>query len=152
MVEIRPGDLDDPEVVTLLEEHLREMHEESCEDSCHALDLSELHQSEVTFWTAHDGLELAGCAAVKQLDATHGEIKSMRTTSAYRGKGIGKLLLKHIIKEARQRSCQRLSLETGSMEFFEPARKLYEKFGFVYCEPFEDYSEDPNSVFMTLNL
>lgn len=107
---------------------------------------------EVTFWSAWDQGELAGCGAMKELDSEHGEIKSMRTSSAHLRKGVAKQLLEHIIGEAKQRGYQRLSLETGSMEAFEPARRLYENFGFEYCLPFSDYTDDPLSSFMTLKL
>lgn len=95
---------------------------------------------------------MLGCGAIKALDSQHAEIKSMRTSPDYRGKGLGTEMLKHILGEAKQRGCCRLSLETGSMPFFEPARKLYEKFGFNYCAPFASYKEDPHSVFMTRTL
>ena len=151
-IDIKLGDLSDPIVIALLEEHLREMHEVSCPESCHVLDLSGLRASDVKFWTAHQSGRLAGCAGLKKLDADHAEIKSMRTTDDFRGKGIGKLLLEFLIDQAQATGYHRLSLETGSMAFFEPARRLYEKFGFEYCDPFAGYAEDPNSVFMTLEL
>ncbi len=112
------------------------------------LDLPGLRRSEVTFWSLWDGPALAGCGALKELDALHGEIKSMRTASAYQRRGIGAQMLQHLIAEARRRGYRRLSLETGSMEYFAPARKLYARFGFVTCPPFASYTEDPNSIFM----
>lgn len=152
MIEIRIGDLNDPQVESLLNEHQREMHTVSVPESCHALDVCGLRGQDITFWTAHAAGVLAGCAALKQIDPTQGEVKSMRTLPRYRGQGIGQRLLDKIIETARQRGYQRLSLETGSMDFFVPARKLYEKSGFVYCEPFADYVQDPNSLYMTLEL
>ena len=136
----------------MLEEHLRSMHELSPPESVHALDLSALRQPAITFWTVWSQAELLGCGALKKLDPSHGEVKSMRTASAQRRKGVGRAMLEHIVAEARTRSYARLSLETGSMEAFAPARRLYESFGFNYCAPFADYAEDPNSVFMTRTL
>jgi putative acetyltransferase len=149
---IRLDDLAGPEIRSLLEEHLRSMHELSPPESVHALDLAALRKPEITFWTAWYEGELLGCGALKELDPTHGEVKSMRTASARRRAGVGRAMLKHIIVEARMRSYARLSLETGSMEAFAPARRLYESFGFTSCAPFADYTEDPNSVFMTRTL
>jgi len=149
---IRLDDLAGPEIRALLEEHLRSMHEISPPESVHALDLAALRKPEITFWTAWRDAELLGCGALKELDPTHGEIKSMRTASARRRTGVGRAVLAHIVAEARARSYSRLSLETGSMEAFAPARRLYETFGFTYCPPFGDYADDPNSVFMTRAL
>ncbi len=149
---IRVDDLSGPEIRTLLEEHMRNMHELSPPESVHALSLEELRQPGVTVWTAWSEDELMGCGALKELDPVHGEIKSMRTATAHRRKGVGRAILEVIVGEARRRSYQRLSLETGSMEEFGPARRLYESFGFVYCRPFADYVDDPNSVYMTLAL
>ena len=146
---------DDPtraDVHALLEEHLRNMHELSPPESVHALDVSRLKSSDITFWTVRDGGTLLGCGALRELDAEHGEVKSMRTPAALRRRGAGRALLTHILAEARARGYRRLSLETGSMDAFVPAQKLYESFGFVYCGPFGDYQPDPNSVFMTLSL
>jgi putative acetyltransferase len=121
-------------------------------ESKHALDLDGLRQPEVTFWSVMDGDAVVGCGAIKRLDAGHAEVKSMRTASARKRNGIASLLLEHIIAEARRMGFTRLSLETGSAEFFLPARRLYQKFGFDYCEPFADYRLDPHSVFMTRTL
>lgn len=151
-MEIRTDDLAGPEIRELLAEHLRSMHELSPPESVHALDLAALRGSDITFWTAWSNSELLGCGALKELSPAHGEIKSMRTRSARRRQGVARAMLQHIIAEARARSYARLSLETGSMEAFEPARRLYEAFGFAYCPPFADYIEDPNSSFMTLEL
>jgi putative acetyltransferase len=149
---IRVDDLTRPEIRALLEEHLRSIYELSPPESVHALDLDGLRRPEVTFWTAWTGGQLVGCGALKELDRGHGEVKSMRTASAHRRKGVGRAMLEHIISEARQRSYGRLSLETGSMAAFLPARKLYESHGFTHCAPFADYTDDPNSAFMTLAL
>lgn len=147
-MEIRLDDLRGPEIRALLEEHLRNMHEISPPESVHALDLEALRHPSVTFWTAWSGRDLLGCGALKELDAHHGEVKSMRTAMAHRQKGVARAILERIVSEARSRSYRRLSLETGSQPQFLPARRLYESFGFTYCEPFGDYVEDPNSTFM----
>lgn len=152
MSEIRIDDLSSPEIAQLLREHLQDMALHSPPESIHALDLEALRKPEITFWTAWEGSELMGCGAIKQLDPQHGEIKSMRTAARHRGKGVAAALLSHILEEARRRDYRRLSLETGSMQAFVPAHKLYARFGFTMCEPFADYIEDPNSVFMTREL
>jgi putative acetyltransferase len=151
-MQIRVDDLTSPEIRALLAEHLCHMHQISPPESVHALDVAGLLQPEMTFWSAWSGGELLGCGALKELDTRHGEIKSMRTVSAHRGKGVARAILSHIMAEARSRSYTRLSLETGSMPAFEPARRLYESFGFAYCSPFAGYTEDPNSVFLTRPL
>ncbi|MEV0462702.1 GNAT family N-acetyltransferase [Nocardia tengchongensis] len=149
---IEVDDLTGPEVIGLLEAHVTEMLANSPEDSMHALDVAALRKPEITFWSAWDGGELAGCGAIKELDPMHGEIKSMRTTDAYRGRGVASQLLRHILAEAGARGYRRLSLETGSSEFYRPAVRLYERYGFEHCGPFADYAEDPHSVFMTRAL
>jgi len=128
------------------------MHELSPPGSVHALDLDALRRPGITFWTAWAGDELLGCGALKELAPTHGEIKSMRTATAHRRKGIARAMLVHIVDEARRRAYDRLSLETGSMAAFAPAQRLYASFGFTRCAPFADYLADPNSVFMTREL
>ena len=115
--------VDDPgraEVTALLEEHLRNMYELSPPESVHALDVSKLKLPEITFWTVREGSMLLGCGALKELDSEHGEIKSMRTTVAFRRRGAGRAVLAHMITEARKRGYRRLSLETGSQEAFIP--------------------------------
>jgi putative acetyltransferase len=146
---IKVDDLRGPEVAQLLNEHLQDMYAVSPPESVHALDLNKLRKPEITFWTVWDGNQLAGCAAIKELNADHAEIKSMRTSNTHRGKGVAIKIMEHILTVAAERNYQRLSLETGSQDFFIPARKLYERFGFEYCEPFGDYAEDPYSAFMT---
>lgn len=149
---IQRDDLTSPEIATFLEEHISDMRAVSPPESKHALDLDGLRSPEVTFWTLTTHNQIAGCAALKQLAPTHGEIKSMRTSALHRGQGIASKLLTHLIAEAKSRHYQRLSLETGSMPFFEPARKLYQKFGFKSCPPFAQYKKDPNSIFMALEI
>ncbi|MBO7744531.1 GNAT family N-acetyltransferase [Paenibacillus sp. MWE-103] len=151
-MEIIIDDLTGPEVAELLNEHLRSMSAQSPPESMHALDLEGLRRPEITFWSAWDGKELLGCGALKDLGGGHGELKSMRTATAHLRKGVARGILRHIVAEAKRRGFTRLSLETGSMASFEPARKLYERFGFDYCAPFADYEEDPNSAFMTRAL
>lgn len=151
-LEIQLDDLDGPEIRALIGEHLANMAETSPPESIHALDLEGLKKPEITFWSAWEQGILAGCGALKELDREHGEIKSMRTASSHRRKGVARALLAYIVEEARRRGYRRLSLETGSMDAFKPARNLYESFGFEYCSPFADYKEDPNSVFMTKEL
>ena len=151
-MQIREDDLRGAEIARLLREHLESMHVHSPAESVHALDLEGLRSPDITFWTAWQGDELLGCGALKELDPQHGEIKSMRTATAHLGKGIGSKILEHVMEEAKRRSYSRLSLETGSMEAFAPARTLYARFGFEYQGPFGDYAEDPNSVFMTLEI
>ena len=152
VMRIVEDDLSDPKVIALLGEHLQGMAHNTPPESVHALDLRGLKAASVTFWTVWDGAELCGCGALKELDSTHGEIKSMRTVAAHLGKGVGKAMLEHIIDEAKRRGYSRLSLETGSTPAFVPALKLYEKSGFVYSGPFGDYRDDPLSLFMTLEI
>lgn len=149
---IRLDDLTGCEIQNLLHEHLRDMRAASPPESVHALDLAGLRQPEVTLWSAWSGTALMGCGALKQLDAGHGEIKSMRTAEGWRRSGVAQALLTHIVQEARRRGYDRLSLETGTQPVFQAARRLYERFGFVVCAPFDGYNEDPNSVFMTCRL
>jgi putative acetyltransferase len=151
-MEIIKDDLTGDKVAELIREHLHAMTLNSPPESIHALNLEKLRQSNITFWTAWEDNELAGMGALKELDNSHGEIKSMRTSSSHLRKGVARRMLQHILDEAIKRGYKQLSLETGSMIEFEPARKLYQKFGFGYCEPFADYTEDPNSVFMTKKL
>jgi putative acetyltransferase len=151
-IEIRSDDLRGPQVARLLQEHLDDMHRHSPPESVHALDLDALRRPEITFWVACEDEELLGCGALKQLSAEHGEIKSMRTANAHRGRGIAARLLGHILAEARRRGYRRLSLETGTPAAFDPARRLYARHGFVECGPFGDYVADPFSTFMTLEL
>lgn len=151
-MEIAIDDPARPDVRALLEEHLRNMREISPPESVHALDIAGLQKPDITFWTVRDGDTLLGCGALRELDPTHGEIKSMRTPDAQRRRGAGRAVLQHILQAARSRGYRRLSLETGAMEAFAPARRLYESFGFTECAPFGDYTPDPNSVFMTLTL
>lgn len=151
-MEIKIDDLTDPGIADFLEEHINDMKSVSPPESKHALDLEALKKPDVTFWSVWQKGKIVGCGAIKELEGAHGEIKSMRTCASMRGTGIAAFLLNHIITEAKLRGYDRVSLETGSMSFFEPARKLYSKFGFSFCQPFAEYKPDPNSVFMELKL
>ena len=149
---IRTDDLQGPEIAALLQAHLDNSALHSPPESVHALDLDRLRRPEVTFWTAWDGRDLMGCGALKRLDAGHGEVKSMHTAEAARGRGVGSAMLRHIMAAAAARGMSRLSLETGSWAYFAPARALYARHGFVECAPFGNYREDANSIFMTLEI
>jgi putative acetyltransferase len=145
-VHVELDDLSRPVVHALLREHLDHMHELSPREDVHALDLLKLLSPDVTFWTVWDGDVLLGCGALKELDPTHGEIKSMRTPTALRRRGAGRAVLTHIVAEAKARGYVRLSLETGSHDAFAPAHRLYESFGFTYCDPFGDYPPGPSAA------
>ncbi|RPF21818.1 GNAT family N-acetyltransferase [Myceligenerans xiligouense] len=141
------------DVQGLLDEHLSDMHATSPPESVHALDHSALLAPSITFWSARDDDgALLGCVALSELTPTHGEVKSMRTAVPARGRGVGAALVRHALAEARSRGYLRLSLETGSQEFFAPARRLYARHGFTECGPFASYGPDPVSTFMTLTL
>jgi putative acetyltransferase len=146
------GGLDDPRVVDLLHTHLTRARAETAPGSAPALDLSGLRAPEVTFWSAWDDDAVVGVGALKRLSADHGEVKSMHTAEAARGRGVGSAILLRIMAAARARGMLRLSLETGSWPYFSPARALYARHGFVECPPFGEYRADPNSVFMTVVL
>lgn len=152
VLRIRPDDLQDPLVHALLREHLAGVALHSPPESIHALDLDGLRAPGMSFWTAWDGEDLLACGALKELDATHGEVKSMRTAAAHLRKGAARAMLDHIVAEARHRGYRRLSLETGTAAAFKPAHRLYASTGFVPCGPFADYVDDPYSCFMTLEL
>lgn len=145
-------DLTKPEVADLLAFHMAGMQAHSPPASVHALDLDALRTREVSFWTAWDGGDLMGCAALREIDAGHGEIKSMRTAPAHLRKGVGRALVRHMIDVAETRGYQRLGLETGSGPAFEPALALYRGFGFRDGEVFGDYRPDPFLRFMHLDL
>jgi len=151
-MEIRIDDLRGPEIAALLTEHLECMAQVSAPESRHALDLERLRQPGIAFWTVWEGPWLAGCGALKEIGPTHGEVKSMRTTKTHLRRGVASMLLQHIVAEAKRRGYRRLSLETGSMAYFEPARSLYRKAGFKECAAFFGYEPDPNSTFFTREI
>ena len=148
-------EMDDPraaEVQTLLEEHLAFARRHSPPEDVHALDLAGLLEANVSFFSLRRDGEVVGVGALRQLDEFHAEIKSMHTAEAARGAGVGRAMLDHLVDIARTRGCRRVSLETGSMAAFDPARALYGSAGFEVCEPFAEYVSSPNSVCMTLEL
>ena len=150
---IEPEDPATPDVVALLEKHLADMHATSPADSVHALDVDELCAPRITFLVARDHAGvLLGMGALADLGGGHGEIKSMHTASAARGRGVAAAMLTRLLDLARDRGCVRVSLETGSPDFFAPAHRLYERHGLTECGPFDTYLADPNSRFYTLDL
>src|SRR5262245_505082 len=152
MDRIETGDLSRSEVLALIEEHLRNMHELSPAENVFAFNASKLKEPGVTFWTAWRGETLLGCAALKELSPTAGEIKSMRTPTNLRRTGAGRALLNHIIEVARDRGYQMLYLETGRHPAFLPAHTLYRSAGFTRCGPFSSYADSDFSVFMALAI
>ena len=146
------GDFTDARVLDLLRIHLTNARAQTAPGSAHALDVAGLQAPGISFWTIWDDEALLGCGALKRLSADHGEVKSMHTAQAMRRKGVGSAMLAHIIATARAGGMSRLSLETGSWDYFVPARALYARHGFVVCGPFADYVLDPNSVYMSLDL
>lgn len=153
-MKIAVDDLSGPRIAEFLAHHVEQLRSISPPGSSHALDLDALRKPDITFWTAvdEDTETLLGCGALKALDTAHAEVKSMRTSPAHQGQGVASTILRHIMAEAERAGFSRLSLETGSFDFFAPARALYLKFGFEYCGPFAGYEEDPHSVFMTKAL
>jgi putative acetyltransferase len=149
LVEIVVDDLSGPEIAEFLDAHVQQMRSLTPVEHAYALDLDELRGPGITFWSISDSGEVVGCGALKELDPRHGEVKSMRTRPASKRGGVASRLLEHIIAEARRRGYGRLSLETGTSDFFLPARKLYEKYGFTSCGPFADYQPSEHNTFMT---
>ena len=149
MIDFREGGLDDPRVVALLMHHLTTARAHTAPGSAYALDLSGLKAPEIRFFAAWEGETLLGTGAFKRLSPTHGEVKSMHTAEAARRRGLGAQMLNHLITTARADGLTRISLETGSWDYFAPARALYAAHGFEVCAPFGDYVPDRNSVFMT---
>ena len=151
-IAIRQDMLDGRDVEALVADHRMFSEANACRCADHALDMSSLRASDVTFWSAWEEATLLGFGALKQITVRHGEIKSMHTDRKHRGKGVGAALVSHILGEARRRRYQRLSLETGASDGFAAARGLYARFGFTVCGPYHDYPDHPDSVFMTLDL
>lgn len=145
-------DLNGDRIQNLLQIHAEGMLANSPEGSCHFLDLSELRLPEVTVWSIWERDELAGCGALREIDASHGEVKSMRTVDEHLGKGVGRQMLEHLVDTARGRGYQTLSLETGSTAAFAAAINLYEGFGFQACGPFDSYEPNSFSRFYALHL
>ncbi|GLT19150.1 N-acetyltransferase [Vibrio zhanjiangensis] len=151
-MQIKVDTLNHPAVIKLLKEHMDDMTATSPPESVHALSQEALQEPGTILWTSWRDNKLLGCAAIKPISNSHAELKSMRTVAEARNQGVASALLLHIIEQLKSDGYQQLSLETGSMSFFKPARELYKKFGFKYCSPFAHYQPDPNSNFMTLEL
>lgn len=151
-MEIREDDLRGVETLRLLEGHLENMQQITPAGSVHALGVEGLRAPEVTVWSAWDAEVLLGCGALKALTDDSGEVKAMRTADAHRRKGVGSRILEHIIEQARRRDYRHLYLETGATPEFAAGRALYARYGFVLRGPFADYTDDPHSVFMVLDL
>jgi putative acetyltransferase len=152
MMRILHGDFSDPRVVNLIQIHLTSARAETAPGSAHALDFTGLQSPDISLWTIWDDEMLLEVGALKRLSPDHGEVKSMYTVESSRRRGAGSAMLRHIIATARERGMSRLGLETGSWDYFLPARALYRSHGFLECPPFADYVLDPNSVFMSLDL
>ncbi len=149
---IRRGGLDDPQVIALLKLHVETNRSHSPPESCHVLDLNALKAGDITFWSAWEGETLLGVGALKRLAADHGEVKSMHTAMAARRRGVGGAMLDLIIAAARDAGMTRVSLETGSQDYFAAARALYAQHGFAECAPFGDYVLDPNSLYFARKI
>ena len=152
LIVFRVDDLSGAATQALVQRHLAGMHENSPADSVHAFDVDKLRAPGVTFWSGWMGDEIAVMGALKRLDDANGEIKSMRVADAFLGRGAGRAMLEHILREARGVGLKTLWLETGSTDAFAPATRLYESAGFAFCGPFADYTDDPFSRFMTKAL
>jgi putative acetyltransferase len=148
MLKIIDGGLDNPQVIAMLKFHYDTNISVTPPGSAHVFDLSRLKQPDVSFWSAWDGDMLMGVGALKRMNADDGEIKSMHTLKEARGSGVGSAVLRHIMEKAREMKLKRLYLETGSFDYFAPARALYARHGFTECPPFADYNLDKNSIFM----
>ena len=146
------GNFDNAEVDKLLRKHFIELRSVSPSGSTHVLDIDGLKDPSIKFWSLWENEQLMGCGALKFLNKNHGEFKSIRVADQYRGKGYGKKIISHLIKEAKELKIKKISIETGSGEFFKSARSLFKNFGFKKCEPFSHYKSDPNSCYMTLEI
>lgn len=151
-MEITRADFDDPRLTAFLQAHLDDMEPTAPPESRHALDLATLRSDDVRLWVGTDDQAIVGTVALASLEEGHEELKSMRTEPGVRGTGVASRLLAHALDDARARGVERVSLETGSMAFFAPARRFYAGAGFVPCPPFGSYADDPLSCFMTLAL
>ena len=146
------GNFDNLEVNDLLKKHFIELRSVSPAGSTHVLDINGLKDPSIKFWSLWENNKLIGCGALKFLEKGHGEFKSIRVADEFRKKGIGERIINHLIEEAKKLEISKLSIETGAGEFFAPARKLFNKFGFKKSEPFAHYKVDPNSCYFTLDL
>ena len=152
MLESIEGNFDHPKVNELLKNHFIELRAASPEGSAHVLDIPGLKIPSIKFWSLWKDDQLMGCGALKFLEKNHGEFKSIRVADQFRKKGIGERIINHLIEEAKKLKISKLSIETGAGEFFAPARKLFNKFGFKISEPFAHYKVDPNSCYFSLDL
>ena len=150
--EIKLDDLSGEAVKKLLQIHLENAAKHSPEEAIFALDLDALKLPEISFWTVWENDQILACGALKQLNKNHAEIKSMHTLEKSRGKGVASKLLSHILKQAQLKDISQISLETGTAIAYSSAHRLYKKFGFSECQPFDDYEESPHSLYMTLEL
>ena len=146
------GNFDNPEVDDLLRKHFIELKSVSPAGSTHVLDIDGLKNPSIKFWSLWENEKLMGCGALKFLNENHGEFKSIRVADQYRRKGYGKKIISHLIAEAKELKIKKISIETGSGEFFKSARRLFKNFGFEKCEPFSHYKADANSCYMTLEI
>ena len=146
------GNFDNSEVNELLLNHFKELRSVSPEGSTHVLDIPGLKDPSIKFWSIWEDSKLVGCGAIKLFDQKHGELKSIRVTNEFRKKGYGEKILKHLLIKAKNLNLRKLSIETGSGDFFKPARELFQKIGFKKCPPFAHYKEDPNSCYMSLDI
>ena len=144
------GNFDNPEVNKLLINHFIELSSVSPVDRGHVLDISGLKNPIIKFWSLWENDELIGCGALKFLDKEHGELKSIRVADRFRRKGNGIKVINHLIDEAKKLNIKKISLETGTGNFFAPARKLFDKCGFKICEPFAHYKKDLDAYYMSL--
>ena len=146
------NNFDHPEVNDLLNKHFIELRSVSPEGSVHVLDIPDLKISSIKFWSLWENEQLIGCGALKFLGENHGEFKSIRISDKFRKNGLGIKIITHLINEAKKFNVKRISVETGSGDFFVPARKLFKKCGFEPCKPFAHYKEDPNSCYFSLGI
>ncbi len=146
------NNFDHPEVNDLLNKHFIELRSVSPEGSVHVLDIPDLKISSIKFWSLWENKQLIGCGALKFLGENHGEFKSIRISDKFRKNGLGIKIITHLINEAKKLNVKRISVETGSGDFFVPARKLFKKCGFEPCKPFAHYKEDPNSCYFSLDI
>ena len=152
MLKLIEGNFNHPEVNQLLKKHFIELKAASPEGSAHVLDISGLQVPSIKFWSLWENDQLVGCGALKILEKTHGEFKSIRVHDKFRGKGMGIKVINLLINEAKKLAIKRISIETGAGDFFIPARKLFNNCGFKSCQPFAHYKEDVNSLYLTKHL
>tara|TARA_A100001011_G_scaffold389289_1_gene470484 strand:- start:1654 stop:2112 length:459 start_codon:yes stop_codon:yes gene_type:complete len=146
------GNFDNLEVNELLKKHFVELRSVSPSGSTHVLDINGLKDKSIKFWSLWENDELIGCGALKLLESDHGEFKSIRVANKYRGKNYGTKIIRYLIEEAKKLKIKKISVETGSGDFFVSARRLFSSFGFKKCEPFANYKIDPNSCYMSLKI